>query len=283
MFKGMNRNRKGSALVVILIVVVILVIAGGIWYYYSTRQISVPVATNSNQISTSSPSLPALSFATLLPNSTCPQLTASLSNPPNVSNITQFFEPCAIPANIDANSFSIVGSGEFGTWAKDKNGVYFYQTQGGEESGGKIIEIQGADPATFVVVPSSSGLYYKDANYVYNFAIQNGANVVTTTPSVDAATFTGIGNGYFTDKNNVYYLDSYWNWSKLDGADPATFEYVGSYANPGGMSYAESVGKDKSCIYEGSNKIVNSSGACVDPTGCTTTSLVSNPSSCGLQ
>jgi hypothetical protein len=279
-------NKRGSALVIVLVVAVVIIIAVGLWYYYSARQSTAftPVVTGVSQPNTQPSNPPTLTFVTLLPNSTCPQLTASLSNPPEINSITQFFEPCTIPTNVDAGSFSIVGTGEFGTWAKDKNEVYFYRDGPGQEDGGQIIEIQGADPTSFIAVPSSSGLYYKDINYVYYFADIGGtSSTVATIPGVDAATFTGIGNNYFTDKNSVYYLDAGWNWNKLDGADPMTFEYVGSYANPSGMSYAESVGKDKNCIYDGSNKILNSSGRCLNPTRCTAESLTSNPSSCGLQ
>lgn len=215
-------NRKGSVLVILLMIVIAILIVGGFWYYYSARPASAPTVIEGNQTSTQPLTLPTLSFVTLLPNSTCPQLTAALSNPAIITDVTQFFAPCIIPANIDASSFTIVGSSSFGVWAKDKNGVYFYQLQGERESGGQIIQIQGADPATFTVVPSSSDLYYKDANYVYYFTIQNGANVVTTTPGVDAATFIGIGNNYYQDKNGTYYLDADWNWQKVNGANSST-------------------------------------------------------------
>ncbi|GAB4008806.1 hypothetical protein GCM10028808_15810 [Spirosoma migulaei] len=133
-----------------------------------------------------------------------------------------------------------------------------------------VMPINGADPATFVVVPMFNGYYLThDSKRVYfqdrpmegvdgatfrkvsdfNFNDKHGAwglelgRYTTWKPleHVDLATFTGVGKYYSKDKQHVYFSNY-----EVKGADPVTFQET---------EYLQ--GKDKYRIYSSGYSATN--------------------------
>ena len=113
--------------------------------------------------------------------------------------------PLTLCKDVDAPSFVSMSE----EYSKDKNKVYFKWISPGRFW---VVELAGADPATFAVL--DSGLA-KDAKTVWKAdRIIGGADPATAT----------VINPHWTwkDRNRVYYQGSV-----ITGADPATFKHIG--------------------------------------------------------
>jgi len=124
---------------------------------------------------------------------------------------------------------------------KDKNNVYYQ----GEK-------IQGADPSTFKALGED---YFKDKNNVYQLIMPKEKKIpniaglcdlskfegsVKKMEKADPNTFEALGNGYFKDKNSVYYYKE-----KVKRADPNTFKTNNSYGEAEDKNHKYYLGKVK--------------------------------------
>lgn len=122
--------------------------------------------------------------------------------------------------------------------------------------------------------------YSKDTGVVY-YTFDDIKNPIA---GADAATFIALGvcrrvetsySYYAKDKDRVYCGDTV-----IEGADAATFEFVGLFdENPGGMPTTSGIAKDKNCIYRGGKKVTDANGVCINPEKC---SLSSDVNFCGV-
>lgn len=192
---------------------------------------------------------------------------------------TQVFYKGEVAADADAATFAPVGSSGF---FKDAHHLYFVTGNGEIGYTLKTVSPPGMDTLTF---ESIRGGYFRDKNNVYIGGIYEG---FTQIKNADPATFQILNVCMSVEKSAGYYAKDknyvYCGAAIIAGADPSTFEYVGQYDdNPGGMPLSSGIGKDKNCIYRRDKKLLDSAGMCVKPVTCTSSSLVSNPSSCGIQ
>lgn len=180
----------------------------------------------------------------------------------------------------DPNTF-IVYSYEL---AKDKNRIYIT---------GVTEYPQDLDVPTFQKVGAN---YFKDKNSVYlgDVIFEKKYNQLShwrleKILGLHAPTFQYLNicgcvekscTFYTKDERGVYCgYDN--NFEKIQGADSATFEYVGEFdETPGGLPAYSGIAKDKFCIYRGGKKIVDVNNVCINPSVCTTNNLVT---SCGLK
>ncbi|MFC1720957.1 DKNYY domain-containing protein [Patescibacteria group bacterium] len=119
---------------------------------------------------------------------------------------------------VDPNTFSILGRG----FIKDKDSVYYWWKK-----------LEGSDPETFEFLWSG---FARDKNFVYR---NNPEPEIFD--GIDPATFEKIDDAYFKDKDAIYYRQK-----KIEGSDPATFEFLYGYTGKdSGNAYA----KDKNAVY----------------------------------
>jgi hypothetical protein len=157
-----------------------------------------------------------------------------------------WFEAAYQPLHTNVFDFTAINE----NFGKDKEKVYY---------NGDVIN--GADPATFVVVHGDES---KDKNNVYlDDKVVEG---------VDASSFRYLGDDYFADENSVY-VSAIYKLAIIPGAQPATFEALkGSIyskdsqsvfcektydeavlvegADPKSFSALYTVGSDKNFTYE---------------------------------
>ncbi len=155
-----------------------------------------------------------------------------------------FQETIAATSSQDQNSsYRILGK----TYSKDDKNVFVNIHYNGEST---ITVLVGADPATFrevvdgigqdkngfwaldyklpfLIDPDTFALvgeYAKDKNHVYFI------NLLTAEilPNLDPATFEDVGMNYTKDKTNVWYGNPFGGMTKVDNADPTTFELISS-------------------------------------------------------
>ncbi len=125
------------------------------------------------------------------------------------------------------------------SYAKDKNHLYM---------NGNVANNFKFDSETFTQLYNSyTGVYFKDKNNVYKHVTQvNVSEEASGGPEIieglDPATIRPISNSwsYFKDKNSVYM-----SGGKMDGADPATFEWIKTKR----VAYDKLWMKDKNHIY----------------------------------
>ncbi len=177
----------------------------------------------------------------------------------------------------DPNTF-IVYSYEL---AKDKNHIYIT---------GVTEYPQDLDVPTFQKVGAN---YFKDKNLVYlgDVIFEKKYNQLShwrleKILELHAPTFQYLNicgcvekscTFYTKDKQGVYCgYDN--NFEKIQGADSSTFEYVESYS-PGEMLNS-GIAKDKFCVYNGGEKVVDANNVCINPSTCTSDNLVAG---CGLK
>jgi len=125
---------------------------------------------------------------------------------------------------VDPNTFAILGRG----FIKDKDSVYF-----------KWEKLEGSHGETFEFLWSG---FARDKNFVY----RNNPEVEIF-DGVDPATFEKIDDVYLKDKNAIYYRQE-----KIEGSDPATFEFLQGYT---GKDMGKAYAKDKSGVYYLGKKI----------------------------
>jgi len=197
-------------------------------------------------------------------------------------------------------------------WSKDQMYVYY-----------KGVPVVGADPATFKTF--GNGNFGYDQYHVYEigaYLMNASTSDPIIIPGIDAASFIILKEHpqtaedlYAKDRNGVYIDegDTEAGFIKINDADPATFQLLGSCSSGHGIasSYAKDknhvycggdiiagvdlssfqfigvdesfapefnpgVAKDKACIYRSGVKVVDAKGACFDPSGCVASALASD-------
>ncbi len=125
-----------------------------------------------------------------------------------------------IVESLDPKTFQSLNeiSGQFELlYAKDDNNVVV-------SDGGVVLEIPGADVATFEVLGS---VFSRDAKYVYmTFDVFGGVNYeprVEKVNKADSLTFQVLKSGYAKDKNQVYFIANGNSIEIVKMADPETF------------------------------------------------------------
>jgi len=119
---------------------------------------------------------------------------------------------------IDLKSYRQIKKGYF----QNKGKVYMWW---GNSDGEYPIEVEGADPKTFVPFDSVAG--GTDKQYVFHgdipgsFKIIQGADPKSVNVLNPERGCWNCNNCYFVDHKNVYY-----GLTKIDGADPKTFKLV---------------------------------------------------------
>ena len=169
-------------------------------------------------------------------------------------------------------------------FAKDKNRIYL---------SGTADYPQALDVSTFEKVDlnyfkDKSNVYFSDLIFEKKFG-QSSYYHLEPINGLDAGSFKYLGicgcvekscAFYVKDKNNAFcgYND---NLPIIDGADSATFEYVGQYnENPEGMPVSSGIAKDKNCVYRADKKVLDINDACFSPVNCTKDNLANG---CGLK
>lgn len=106
--------------------------------------------------------------------------------------------------NADSASFEVVDN----TYARDKNFAYY-----------RGIKLEGVNPSTLAIFTCG---YAKDSSKVFRMAYDGTMTIMDVS---DPSSFTMFENGcYAKDKNFVYNFN--YNGSKIDGANPKTFEVI---------------------------------------------------------
>lgn len=176
----------------------------------------------------------------------------------------------------DAGTFRIFANGVF---AHDKNHVYQNSAYIDSKTPGLEI-IPNIDANTFTVLHaerlSFGNLYVKDKNAVFYNMGDWGKGLVkieradVTTFHVLGTCFSahGLSGSYAKDKNHVYCGETI-----LADADTNSFEYVGKLDHENPTSGSLFIAKDKRCVWGRGEKVLDSQGKCVNPSGCTPQSI----------
>lgn len=132
-----------------------------------------------------------------------------------------------IIADADPITFQVISGAPNIDVGKDKNAVYAKEEYA---NGASIVQLTGADPATFRVLGGDNCDFAVDKSHAYSYSILPGALTLSgpyfynPIASADPATFTVIRNTsnstcYAKDKNHVYQKDG----ALIQNVNPNTF------------------------------------------------------------